>query len=138
MSLMMTQLTPLFSLEDYLAQQNNLNNFAIQIASNIHDALGDPSTKRRSAPRIYIETNREFYKDRLISDYFSDNPAYPDYYFRRRFRMRRSLFRCIVNALGEWSPFFTQRIDAPGRSSLSPLQKFTAAIRMFAYGVPAD
>ncbi|XP_071676483.1 uncharacterized protein [Lolium perenne] len=130
--------TEVFSLEDYLAQQNNLNNFAIQIASNIHDALGAPSTRRRSASRIYIERNREFYNDRLISDYFSDNPAYPDYYFRRRFRMRRSLFRRIVDALGEWSPFFTQRTDALGRPSLSPLQKCTAAIRMLAYGVPAD
>lgn len=69
--------TEVFSLEYYLAQQNNLNNFYIQIATNIHDALGAPSTRRWSAPRIYIERNREFYNERLIADYFSDNPAYP-------------------------------------------------------------
>jgi len=43
-----------------------------------------------------------------------------------------------VEALGEWSPFFTQRRDAINREGLSPLQKCTAAIRMLAYGVPAD
>jgi hypothetical protein len=37
----------IFTLDDYLAQQNDLNNFAIQIATNIHDALGAPSTRRR-------------------------------------------------------------------------------------------
>jgi hypothetical protein len=128
----------IFTLDDYLAQQNDLNNFAIQIDTNIHDALGAPSTRRRSATRIYIERNREFYNERLIADYFSDNPAFPDYYFRRRFHMRNTLFIRIVEALGEWSSFFTQRTDALGRPGLSPFQKCTAAIRMLAYGVSAD
>lgn len=52
--------------------------------------------------------------------------------------MRRTLFRRIVDALGEWSPFFTQRTDALGRPGLSPFQKCTAAICMLVYGVPAD
>ena len=50
--------TEVFTLEDYLAQQNDLNIFATQIATNIHDALGAPNTTRRSAPRIYIERNK--------------------------------------------------------------------------------
>lgn len=58
--------------------------------------------------------------------------------FRERYRMRRPLFLRIVEALGEWSPFFTLRRDALNREGLSPLQKCTAAMRMLAYGIPAD
>ena len=130
--------TEIFSLEDYLAQQNTLNNFATQIATNIHHTLEGPSTRRQSAPRTYIDRKREFYNELLIADYFCDNPTYPDYYFRRRFRMGKPLFLRIVQTLGEWSPYFTQRVDALGRPGLSPLQKCTTAMHMLAYGVPAD
>lgn len=58
--------------------------------------------------------------------------------FRRRFRMRRNLFLRIVEALGNHSTYFQITQDAIGRTSLSPLQKCTAAIRMLAYGSPAD
>ena len=52
--------------------------------------------------------------------------------------MRRHLFLRIVEALGNWSPYFRLRRDAFGKVGLSPLQKCTAAIRMLAYGTPAD
>ena len=35
----------------------------------------------------------------LWADYFAKNPRYPDSMFRRRFRLGRSLFLCIVNAV---------------------------------------
>jgi hypothetical protein len=52
--------------------------------------------------------------------------------------MRRSLFLRIADALGDWSPFFTLRLDATNRPGLSPIQKCTAAIRQLATGSPAD
>ena len=52
--------------------------------------------------------------------------------------MKKSLFLQIVDALGDWSPYFKQRVDATCRYGLSQLQKCTAAIRMLAYGAPAD
>jgi len=52
--------------------------------------------------------------------------------------MRRHVFLRIVDALGSWSPYFTQRVDCTNRPGLSPLQKCTAAIRMLAYGTAAD
>jgi hypothetical protein len=52
--------------------------------------------------------------------------------------MRRPLFLRIVDALGEWNPFFTLRFDATNRLGLSPIQKCTAAIRQLANGSPAD
>ena len=73
-----------------------------------------------------------------MGDYFDENPLYSDIMFRRRFRMRRHVFSRIMNALGVWSSYFTQRVDCTGRLGLSPLQKCTAAIRMLAYGTAAD
>ena len=52
--------------------------------------------------------------------------------------MRKHLFLRIVEALGSWSPYFHLRRDAFGKVGHSPLQKCTAAIRMLAYGTPAD
>ena len=98
---------------------------------------------------------------RLYQDYFSDAPTYGPTFFRRRYiirlyvcciyfmpiaysslsrryRMSRSLFLRIANAVEEHDSFFKQRRDAAGRLGLSPLQKITAAFRMLTYGVPAD
>jgi hypothetical protein len=52
--------------------------------------------------------------------------------------MSRPLFLRIVEALGQWSDYFTQRVDAANRKGLSPLQKCTAAIRQLATGSAAD
>jgi hypothetical protein len=73
-----------------------------------------------------------------VADYFAEEPLYSDAKFSRRFRMRRHVFLCIVDALGSWSPYFTQRVDCNNRLGLSPLQKCTAAIRMLAYGTVTD
>ncbi|TVU11822.1 hypothetical protein EJB05_45428, partial [Eragrostis curvula] len=43
-----------------------------------------------------------------------------------------------INKWTNWSPFFEERVDATGRQSLTTLQKCVAAIRMLAYGTPAD
>ncbi|KAL6580257.1 hypothetical protein OROMI_008281 [Orobanche minor] len=82
--------------------------------------------------------NREEGHARLYHDYFSDTPTYPEESFRRRFRMRRSLFLRIQEAVTVHDNYFTQRNDAVGVRGLSSLQKMTAALRMLAYGTPAD
>ncbi|XP_020275043.1 uncharacterized protein LOC109849603 [Asparagus officinalis] len=58
--------------------------------------------------------------------------------FRRRYRMSRSLFLRIVDAVKDHDYYFQQRSDGLGRMGLSPLQKVTAVFRMLAYGLPAD
>lgn len=73
-----------------------------------------------------------------MEDYFAAEPLYTKSMFRTRFRMNRRLFLRIVNALGQCSPYFTYMVDCTGRIGLSPLQKCTAAMRMLAYGTPAD
>ena len=94
----------------------------------------EPNKKKRH----YVERDRESANDRLLNDYFVDRPLYPEFMFRRRFRMRRTVFLRLVNQLAATDPYFQQRPDAIGRLGASPLQKCTAAIRMLAYGTSAD
>uniref|UniRef100_A0A0D3A9C2 DDE Tnp4 domain-containing protein n=1 Tax=Brassica oleracea var. oleracea TaxID=109376 RepID=A0A0D3A9C2_BRAOL len=52
--------------------------------------------------------------------------------------MNKPLFMRIVHRLSNEVDFFRQKKDCLGRLSLSPLQKYTAAIRLLAYGSTAD
>uniref|UniRef100_A0A0D3ECQ6 DDE Tnp4 domain-containing protein n=1 Tax=Brassica oleracea var. oleracea TaxID=109376 RepID=A0A0D3ECQ6_BRAOL len=52
--------------------------------------------------------------------------------------MNKTLFLRIVHRMSTEVEYFQPREDAAGRSSLSPLQKCTAAIRQLAYGGGAD
>lgn len=109
------------------------------IATLSHQMEGSSSSSRRQKrPRRFIRRDRVAADERLYSDYFADNCVYPPNYFRRRYRMRRSLFLHIVERLSAHSPYFTPRVDALGRTGLSPLQKCTAALRQLAYGMAAD
>lgn len=94
--------------------------------------------QHRKKPRRYVDRDREAAEKKLMADYFSENPLYSGKQFRRRFRMRRDLFHRIVQTLSDWSPYFRQRSDAFGKVGFSPLHKCTAAMRMLAYGTPAD
>ncbi|XP_057440354.1 uncharacterized protein LOC130732290 [Lotus japonicus] len=96
------------------------------------------NTVRPKRTRKVIERDREAGNERLWNDYFSENPVYTEELFRQRFRMRKHVFLRIVGALGSHDPYFLMSVDAVGRQGLSPLQKCTAAIRMLAYGSPAD
>ena len=88
--------------------------------------------------RSVINRDRESADCRLFNDYFSETPLYNDVMFRRRYRMSRSLFLRIINAVKGHDVYFTQRRDRLGKLGLSPLQKVTAVFRMLAYGLPAD
>ncbi|XP_056842885.1 uncharacterized protein LOC130495500 [Raphanus sativus] len=96
-----------------------------------------PEPKERKK-RIYIERNREEGHKKLWNDYFKDTPTYPHNLFRRRFRMNKRLFLRIVHRLSTEVEYFRLTEDALGRSSLTPLQKCTAAIRQLAYGSASD
>jgi hypothetical protein len=52
--------------------------------------------------------------------------------------MRRSLFVQIVEACQANSNYFKQRRNAAGQMGFSAYQKISAAMRVLAYGVPAD
>ena len=101
----------------------------------IPDILPKP---RERKTRIFIERNREEGQDHLWNDYFSETPTFPHNIFRRRFRMNKTLFLRIVHRLEQEVDYFKPSEDATGRSSLTALQKCTAAIRQLAYGGGAD
>ena len=111
--------------------------FVDEVVDNFIDTVidGHPNKSKRWA---YIERAWEQGHNQLWNDYFNDNPTYPPEMFRRRFRMNKSLFLRIVERISNEYPYFQQRRSACGRNGLSPLQKYTAAIRMLAYGQSGD
>jgi len=90
-------------------------------------------SKRKYFKRDHVAANQ-----RLIDDYFADQPTYDEQMFRQRFRMRKHVFLRIVGDLSSSDNYFTQRVDAANKEGISPLAKCTTAMRMLAYGVAAD
>ncbi|XP_075638432.1 uncharacterized protein LOC142610505 [Castanea sativa] len=96
---------------------------------------GSTSQRKR---RQYIDRNHLAGHKRLYDDYFADEPVYPPNVFRRRFRMRRSLFLRIISKVEAHEPYFIQKRNNAKKLGLSPLQKMTVALRMLAYGIRTD
>ncbi|KAJ9539051.1 hypothetical protein OSB04_031784 [Centaurea solstitialis] len=100
--------------------------------------VGDEATSSRQTRRTPKSRNRIVAHEKLVNDYFSDNPVYDDNNFERRFHMTRRLFLKIVEDLEREYEFFRWTHDARGVKGFSPLQKCTSAIRQLAYGTAAD
>jgi len=128
-------------LDQFIAEEDIIDDVLSQtkvvIQSTIKE-LEKEAADHRFNKRKHIKRPREEAHQKLVNDYFSENPLYPSNIFRRRFRMSKPLFQRIVDALGQWSAYFTQRVDAVNRQGLSPLQKCTVAIRQLATGSAAD
>ncbi|KAK1610218.1 hypothetical protein QYE76_033891 [Lolium multiflorum] len=52
--------------------------------------------------------------------------------------MSKGLFMNILHGVREFDPYFKLKVDAVGVLGFSSIQKCTAAMRMLAYGAPAD
>ncbi|XP_062715219.1 uncharacterized protein LOC134291473 [Aedes albopictus] len=98
----------------------------------------DSREKKKRSRKPNIERQAQEGAQRLVADYFAVNPTYTDDQFRRRFRMSRTLFLRIVDAVEEANIYFRQRSDATGKLGFTRLQKCTAAMRQLAYATPAD
>ena len=85
-----------------------------------------------------INRNRREGHQRILQDYFAENPVYNEKLFRRRFRMRKSLYNKIIQDVAAADDYFQQKKNALGVPGLSTIQKVTAACRMLCYGVAAD
>ena len=66
--------------------------------------VAEPSSKRPRGPSK--DRRREEGHDKLVADYFSDNPVYDDGDFSRQFRMSRRLFLRIVADLERELDYF--------------------------------
>jgi len=76
----------------------------------------------------------------ILRDYSGlngDPPVYNEGDFERRFRVPRSVFLRIYNAVKD-RPFFAQRINATCRLQALPLRKVVAAFRVIAHGEAPD
>ncbi|EHS62875.1 uncharacterized protein PGTG_21248 [Puccinia graminis f. sp. tritici CRL 75-36-700-3] len=128
-------------MEDLLQWMDDDDDILSSLQTTLSLILKTKEKKKRggSTPgRREINRNRLEGHQRLYEDYFSEDAIYPDYLFRRRFRMRRSLFLRIVEDIQEADRYFVQKRDAAGRLGFLALQKATAAIRMLAYGCSGD
>ena len=76
--------------------------------------------------------------NRIWIDYLAPEPTYNAEIFRRRFRMRPNLFTRILTNIEAHANYFKQKQDATNKLGLLALQKITAAMRMFCYGIAAD
>ncbi|TVU18694.1 hypothetical protein EJB05_34805 [Eragrostis curvula] len=88
---------------------------------------------RRLVPRDHADGEA-----RIMRHYFGANPVYNPETFRKRFRMKRHVFIRILNGVHSVDRYFQQRENCTGLLGLSPLQKVVAAMRILAYGLPAD
>ncbi|XP_020253854.1 uncharacterized protein LOC109830908 [Asparagus officinalis] len=121
--------------EEVIREYINNNMF---ISNNLRQQNYQPIHGGSIPGHAVINRDRETTHQNLVIDYFADNPRFGEDMFRRRYRMSRSLFLRIVDAMKDHDYYFQQRSDGLGRMGLSPLQKVTAIFRMLVYGLPAD
>ncbi|KAJ9558767.1 hypothetical protein OSB04_013381 [Centaurea solstitialis] len=75
----------------------------------IENELQPPNKRPRGLNK---DRGRQEGHDKLVADYFSNNPVYNDVDFKRRFRLTRRLFVRIVSDLEREFDFFKQQWDA--------------------------
>ncbi|KAL5752126.1 hypothetical protein ACOSQ2_022633 [Xanthoceras sorbifolium] len=111
------------------------NNYLL-IAYYLNQEDNDQPCHRGSIPGYkVIHRGREEAKHNLWDDYYTKNPQYNESIFRRRSRMGRSLFLCIVNEVRRHDNYFVQQRDGLGRLRMSSLQKIIVVFQMLAYAV---
>jgi hypothetical protein len=76
--------------------------------------------------------------NKLMRMYFNDDATFPESYFRRCFRMSIGLFKQIAEEVAKYETYFVHKRNAAGELGHNTYQKVTAALRMLAYGIPAD
>jgi hypothetical protein len=111
-------------LEEYIEQARQHYEF---LTTPRHGG-SDPG-KAPNKERDFARANNQFYKD-----YFSEEPLQTEAVFRRRYRMYRSVFLYIHDAVLAYNPWFETRQDATGKWGASSYLKVASAVRKLAYG----
>jgi hypothetical protein len=93
---------------------------------------GSKPGRKKSKPRQRLEGHTMLY-----NDYFSDSATHADN-FRWRYRMITELLMEILHGVRKFDTYFKLNRHAVGTIGFSSIQKCTAAMRMLAYGAPAD
>ncbi|XP_050156260.1 uncharacterized protein LOC126630185 [Malus sylvestris] len=88
--------------------------------------------------RSYKPRNRAMMYANLMNNYFNPNSVYTEKDFKRRFRMMRHVFVRLLYDVQQVNPYFRHRLGKASHPGFSTHQKVTVALRMIAYGSPAD
>ncbi|XP_057427453.1 uncharacterized protein LOC130720774 [Lotus japonicus] len=126
---------PEFDLETYLEKRKREDTYVLNHFRERQNLILEDSAPRG---RKHLSRDHAGANQRLIADYFANEPTYDDGIFRRRYRMQKHVFLRIVADLSSSDSYFTQRVDAAKKEGISPLAKCTTTMRMLAYGVAAD
>ncbi|XP_071704294.1 uncharacterized protein [Rutidosis leptorrhynchoides] len=127
------------AMKSIFAYRNN-----VVIRREVEEQNEAQSSRRK---RRYIRRDRIEAHNRLMNDYFVQNPKYPPEYFKWRYRMSQSLLEKIIEGIlsystrpdaPKWFTYFQQRPDARGVLGVSTILKVTTAIRQLAYGDSPD
>jgi hypothetical protein len=113
---------PFDDMEAYTQNRHNEDTFMVnQFIQRRKNA--EEKEKNASRRRKYINRDHAAANERLIEDYFANEPTYDDAMFRRRYRMQKHVFLRIVEDLSSSDDYFTQRFDAAYKEGISPLAK---------------
>ena len=127
--------------------KKDLHNYevVVDLVSDLHNQvleLGPIDPPRhggsRHGKRPNIAQGRIEGHERLMKDYFVEDPIYDAKMFRQRFRMSKRLFLRILDCEQNYDSYFVQKPDATGQLGLNGLQKCTATMRILAYGIASD
>ncbi|GKE92173.1 hypothetical protein Tco_1573268 [Tanacetum coccineum] len=133
-----------YSSDDGLSDLDDIDDLEM-IMQQVQAEQEQEQEVERVRHRNYIYRERLNAEERLMTDNFGPNPKYPEYYFRKRYRMSRKLFLEIVSGIENYIQthhplplyfdFFRVRPDAMGLPGFSVIMKCTCAICQLAYGV---
>ncbi|XP_023873079.2 uncharacterized protein LOC111985658 [Quercus suber] len=123
--------------EDKVASMNHYLVRKFLFDNSDEDEIIEELVMKTSQPkrRHSIRRNHLASHERLFLDYFALTPVYPLALFRRRFRIKRSLFLRIQSKIEAHDSYFVQKRNSANKLGLSSLQKIATALRMLAYGV---
>ncbi|XP_071687612.1 uncharacterized protein [Rutidosis leptorrhynchoides] len=127
------------AMKNIFAYRNN-----VVIPREVEEQNEAQSSRRKGR---YIYRDRVEAHNRLMKDYFVQDPKYPPEYFKRRYRISQSLLEKIIEGIlsystrpdaPEYFTYFQQRPDARGVLGVSTILKVTSAIRQLTYGDSPD
>ncbi|XP_070662484.1 uncharacterized protein [Malus domestica] len=121
-------------------EERRMRNDEARMARTSHSRLVIQAVTQICKPShsANLDRSRERRGTKLLDDYFVRNSAFPDMYFRRRYRMERHLFNKIVIVVCNHDSYFVQKNDAFGVMGFLPKQEIIVALRMLAYGASVD
>nr|XP_043620057.1 uncharacterized protein LOC122591896 [Erigeron canadensis] len=84
----------------------------VHFLQNAVQWMDDTANSNDVRHRKYVNQEREVCHQILLNDWFVDEPKYDDAYFRKKFRMEKTMFLKIVDDIQANFPYFQEGFDA--------------------------